>query len=65
MRDNLTFPLAKAGYSVYKYAPYGPVKETVHYLGRRAVENSSILEGKDTDEVRMMRKELFRRIGLR
>ncbi|KAK7194434.1 proline oxidase, mitochondrial precursor-like protein [Novymonas esmeraldas] len=64
MRDNLTVPLARAGFHVYKYVPYGPVRETIHYLGRRAVENSSILTTGDNTETRMMKKELKRRCGL-
>ncbi|AIN99272.1 proline oxidase, mitochondrial precursor-like protein [Leishmania panamensis] len=62
MRDNLTVPLARAGFQVYKYVPYGPVKETIHYLGRRAVENASILTTGDNETV-MMKKELKRRCG--
>nr|AGT02657.1 proline dehydrogenase [Crithidia acanthocephali] len=64
MRDNLTVPLAKAGFHVYKYVPYGPVRETIHYLGRRAVENSSILTNGGNSETNMMKKELKRRCGL-
>ena len=64
MRDNLTVPLAKAGFHVYKYVPYGPVRETIHYLGRRAVENSSVLTNGGNSETRMMQKELKRRCGV-
>lgn len=42
MSDNLTFNLAKAGYNTAKYVPYGPIKEVVPYLIRRAKENSSV-----------------------
>jgi proline dehydrogenase len=42
MRDNLTYNLAEQGYNVSKYIPYGPVKETLPYLIRRAEENSGI-----------------------
>ncbi|KPA86950.1 putative mitochondrial proline oxidase, mitochondrial precursor-like protein [Leptomonas pyrrhocoris] len=65
MRDNLTVPLAKAGFHVYKYLPYGPVRETIHYLGRRAVENASILTNGGNCETVMMKNELKRRCGLR
>ncbi|AAZ12086.1 proline dehydrogenase [Trypanosoma equiperdum] len=62
MSDNLTIPLKRAGFPVFKYVPYGPVKETVHYLGRRAMENASILSNGGSREVRLMRKELRRRV---
>nr|AGT02538.1 proline dehydrogenase [Herpetomonas muscarum] len=65
MRDNLTIPLAKAGFNVFKYLPYGPVRETVHYLGRRAVENRTVLKSKDNDEPKMIKAELLRRFGIR
>jgi proline dehydrogenase len=42
MSDNQTFNLAKAGYNVAKYVPYGPIEEVVPYLIRRAEENSSV-----------------------
>ncbi|MDR3184778.1 MAG: proline dehydrogenase family protein [Prevotellaceae bacterium] len=42
MRDNLTYNLAGHGYNVSKYIPYGPVKETLPYLIRRAEENAGI-----------------------
>lgn len=42
MSDNLTFNLAKAGFRVAKYVPYGQVVDVVPYLIRRAQENSSV-----------------------
>ena len=42
MSDNLTFNLAKAGYNVAKYVPYGPLAEVVPYLIRRAKENKAV-----------------------
>ena len=42
MSDNISFYLAHFNYNIAKYVPYGPVKDVVPYLIRRAEENSSI-----------------------
>lgn len=60
MSDNLTFNLAKAGYNVSKYVPYGPVGDVVPYLIRRAQENSSV-NGEVGRELKLIQKELRRR----
>lgn len=60
MSDNITFNLAHAGYTVTKYLPYGPVKDVMPYLLRRAQENTSIA-GQMGRELSLIRKEMKRR----
>jgi proline dehydrogenase len=60
MSDNLSFNLANEGYKVAKYLPYGPVKETLPYLIRRAQENTSV-EGQTGRELGLIIKEKERR----
>ncbi len=60
MSDNITFNLAKAGYSVSKYLPFGPIKDVIPYLMRRAQENSSV-SGQTGRELGLIKKELQRR----
>jgi len=60
MSDNITFNLAAAGYRASKYLPYGPVKEVLPYLVRRAEENTSIT-GDLTRERSFVLKEIQRR----
>ncbi len=42
MSDHITFNLANENYNVVKYLPYGPIKEVMSYLIRRAEENTSV-----------------------
>src|SRR5579862_9727128 len=60
MSDNITFNLAKAGCRVSKYLPFGPIKDVIPYLMRRAQENSSI-SGQTGRELGLIKKELDRR----
>lgn len=62
MSDNISFNLAKAGYNVAKYVPYGPVEAVMPYLLRRAAENTSV-SGQSSRELSLIRKELARRKG--
>ncbi|MEJ7767186.1 MAG: proline dehydrogenase family protein [Chitinophagaceae bacterium] len=60
MSDNITFNLAKAGCPVSKYLPFGPIKDVIPYLMRRAQENSSV-SGHTGRELGLIKKELRRR----
>jgi proline dehydrogenase len=60
MSDNISFNLAKAGYNVAKYVPYGPVRSVMPYLFRRAKENTSVA-GQSSRELNLIRLELRRR----
>ena len=60
MSDHITFNLANAGYNVAKYMPFGPVKDVMPYLIRRAEENTSVA-GQTTRELDLLRKERKRR----
>lgn len=60
MSDNLSYNLAHAGYNVAKYVPYGPVREVMPYLLRRANENTAIA-GQSSREFQLIRSEMERR----
>ena len=60
MSDNISFSLAKAGYRVAKYLPYGPVRAVMPYLLRRAEENTSVA-GQSSRELMLIRREIKRR----
>lgn len=60
MSDHITFNLAKSGFSVSKYLPFGPLKDVIPYLMRRAQENSSVA-GQTGRELSLLKKELQRR----
>lgn len=60
MSDNITFNLAQSGYNVAKYVVYGPVREVIPYLVRRAQENSSVT-GEVSRELALIKKEIKRR----
>jgi proline dehydrogenase len=60
MSDHISFNLANAKYNVAKYVPYGPVKEVLPYLLRRADENTSVA-GQTGRELSLIQKEKKRR----
>lgn len=60
MSDNLTFNLARYGYEVSKYLPYGEIEKAIPYLIRRANENKSV-NGQVTRELQLLNTEIERR----
>jgi len=60
MSDNITYWLGENKYNASKYLPYGPVKDVVPYLTRRAQENTSVA-GQTGRELGLLTKELERR----
>ncbi len=60
MSDHISFNLAAKGYNVAKYIPFGPVKDVMPYLIRRAEENTSVA-GQTNRELELIKKEKKRR----
>ncbi|HMK06792.1 MAG TPA: proline dehydrogenase family protein, partial [Flavobacterium sp.] len=62
MSDNISYNLAAHGYNVAKYLPFGPVRDVMPYLIRRAEENTSVA-GQTSRELMMIKAERDRRKG--
>ena len=60
MSDHISFNLAALGYNVAKYLPFGPVRDVMPYLIRRAEENTSVA-GQTSRELSLLKKERKRR----
>ena len=60
MSDNISYNLAENGYNVAKYLPFGPVRDVMPYLIRRAEENTSVA-GQTSRELNMLKTERQRR----
>jgi len=60
MSDHISFNLAEHGYNVAKYLPFGPVKDVMPYLIRRAEENTSVT-GQTNRELNLIKMEKQRR----
>ena len=63
MSDTITFNLAKEGFNVSKYLPFGPIQDVIPYLMRRAQENTSV-SGQTGRELMHLKRELARRKSL-
>lgn len=60
MSDNISYNLASEGFNVSKYMPFGPVKDVMPYLIRRAEENTSVA-GQTSRELILLKNERKRR----
>ena len=60
MSDHISFNASKEGYNVAKYLPFGPVREVMPYLIRRAEENTSVA-GQTGRELTLLSAEKKRR----
>ena len=60
MSDHISYNMAEAGFNVAKYIPFGPVKDVMPYLIRRAEENTSVA-GQTSRELLLLRREKERR----
>jgi len=60
MSDHISFNLADRGFNVAKYLPFGPVRDVMPYLIRRAEENTSVA-GQTNRELELIKKERSRR----
>jgi len=60
MSDHISFNLSKENYNVAKYLPFGPVRDVMPYLIRRAEENTSVV-GQTNRELELLKIERIRR----
>ena len=60
MSDHISYNLASKGYNVAKYLPFGPVRDVMPYLIRRAEENTSVA-GQTSRELNLLKAERKRR----
>jgi len=62
VRDPIPVDRATHGYNVAEYVPYGPIREAIPYLIRRAQENTSVA-GQTLRELELLKQEQQRREG--
>ena len=62
MSDNISYNLSANGYNNAKYLPFGPVRDVMPYLIRRAEENTSVA-GQTSRELKLISAERERRKG--
>ena len=60
MSENLTYNLGIENFNAVKLVPFGPVRDVIPYLFRRAQENSSV-QGQTSRELTLLLEESKRR----
>ena len=60
MSDHISYNLSTSGYNVAKYLPFGPVRDVMPYLIRRAEENTSVV-GQTNRELALIEEKKKRR----
>lgn len=60
MSDHISFNIVREGFLALKYVPFGPVKDVIPYLIRRAEENTSVA-GQTNRELNLLLAERKRR----
>ncbi|XP_063219504.1 hydroxyproline dehydrogenase-like [Bacillus rossius redtenbacheri] len=64
MAEQISMPLCRAGYTVYKATPTGPLAQVLPYLARRVAENRGVLQGA-RKERELLQKEIKFRLTAR
>ncbi|PZD79290.1 proline dehydrogenase family protein [Mesonia sp. K7] len=62
MSDHISFNLGNHGYNAAKLVPFGPIRDVIPYLMRRAQENTSV-KGQTGREYALLQEEKQRRDG--
>ncbi len=64
MSDHISYNIAEHGFNTAKYVPYGPIKEVIPYLIRRAEENTSISGQMNRDLLNISNEKKRRKFNL-
>jgi len=64
MSDHISYNIAELGFNTAKYVPYGPIKDVIPYLIRRAEENTSISGQMNRDLQNILNEKKRRKFNL-
>ena len=63
MCDHISYNIAEHGFNTAKYVPYGPIKDVIPYLIRRAEENTSISGQMNRDLLNILNEKKRRKFN--